>query len=61
MSTGISMIIALVIIAHILIVIGAVFNHRKREICICGHKFNLPEVGKHVCSSCGKIHLTRTQ
>jgi hypothetical protein len=57
MNTGISIIIALVAFAHILIIIGVVFNQRKREICICGHKFNLPDVGKYVCSSCGKIHL----
>jgi hypothetical protein len=58
MNTGVSLIIALFVAAHILIIISVVITHRKREICICGHKFNLPEFGKYICSSCGKIHLT---
>jgi hypothetical protein len=61
MNTGFSLIIALVVAVHVLIRLRVVFTHSKNEICICGHKFNLPEVGKYVCSICGKLHLTQTQ
>jgi hypothetical protein len=58
MSVGVSLIIVLVVAANILLIIGVVFNLRKRAICICGHRFNLPDVGKYICPGCGKIHLT---
>ncbi len=57
MSVGASLIIVFVVAAHILLIIGVVFN-RKRAICICGHGFNLPDVGKYICPGCGKMHLT---
>ena len=34
MNTGVSLTIALVVAAHVLIILRVVFNHRKNEICI---------------------------
>ena len=58
MNIGFSLIIVLVVAVHILLIIGLVFNLRKRVICICGHRFNLPDIGDYICPSCGNIHLT---
>jgi len=58
MDIGFSLIVVLVVAAHILLILGVVFDLRKRAICICGHRFNLPDVGDYICPGCGRMHLT---
>ena len=57
MNMGISLIIVLFGAIHILLIIGLGFDLRKRMICVCGHRFHLPDGMEYICSSCGKMHL----
>jgi len=55
MEFGFSPITTSVVVAHSLSKNGAVFNLHKRAISICGRRFNLPDAGKYVCPSYGKM------
>jgi hypothetical protein len=57
MNIGFSLIIVLFVAIHGLLIIEVVFNLCKLAICVCGRRFNLPDVGKYICPSCGKTHL----